>query len=139
MQFIYNRDWKSLKYVCISNSKHKSKLFLSILVQIQQVRTYHKSEFCNKKNKKSVSPPLTHTKKLGCCCCHIYSYVFPASFLYSLCSLILLLLQRQWGFIFMGKKSFTSYSSLEAAAAQPYAPVMDSCNSSHNICEDLGN
>ena len=138
MQFIYNRDWKSLKYVCISNSKHKSRLFLSILVQIQQVRTYHKSEFRNKKNKKVCRHHShTHTKKLGCCC-HIYSYVFPASFLYSLCSLILLLLQRQWGFIFMGKKSFTSYSSLEAAA-QPYAPVMDSCNSSHNICEDLGN
>ena len=136
MQFIYNRDWKSLKYVCISNSKHKSRLFLSILVQIQQVRTYHKFQsFVIRKTKRCVA---THTKKLGCCC-HIYSYVFPASFLYSLCSLILLLLQRQWGFIFMGKKSFTSYSSLEAAAAQPYAPVMDSCNSSHNICEDLGN
>ena len=131
MQFIYNRDWKSLKYVCISNSKHKSKLFLSILVQIQQVRTF--------RNKKNKTVCRHHSqKKLGCCCCHIYSYVFPASFLYSLCSLILLLLQRQWGFIFMGKKSFTSYSSLEAAA-QPYAPVMDSCNSSHNICEDLGN
>ena len=60
---------------------------------------------------------MTESFDFGCCLASL-SYLqlcFP--------SFLSPNLRRQWGFIFLGKKSFT-YS-------------ISSCNSSHNICEDL--